>query len=211
MEEDEVERKKKDELIAKIRELERKPKERPKTYNPTETGGHGLLEELSVAQLRERLEEIKQIKEEEAEKKRVENLKKKEVKEAELKVKAAEIHAARQELASRQAEKRQKRVQEIEEEKKKKVELREKSLLEVHGKIAKKKEDKQVELERIAKELREIKLKRQYLNADKAVLEAKAWGSLEEGAEREIKARQNVKLMEQEKVETIKVIISLKI
>jgi len=71
-------------------------------------------------------------------------------------------------------------------------------------KIQVKKEDKKVELQRIAKELREIKLKRQYMNADKALLEAKAWQSLEEGAEREIKYRQNVKLSEQEGVETIK-------
>jgi len=35
-------------------------------------------------------------------------------------------------------------------------------------------------------------------------LEAKAWKSLEEGAEREIKFRQNVKLLEQEGVETVK-------
>lgn len=40
-----------------------------------------------------------------------------------------------------------------------------------------------------------------------AVLEAQAWKSLEEGAEREIQVRQNVKLMEQEGVESIKVTI----
>ncbi len=37
------------------------------------------------------------------------------------------------------------------------------------------------------------------------MVEAKAWKSLEDGAEREIMDRQNVKLLEQEKVETIKV------
>jgi len=50
----------------------------------------------------------------------------------------------------------------------------------------------------------EIKLKRQYLNADKAVLEAQAWKSLEDGAEREMKMRQNTKLMDQEGIESIK-------
>jgi hypothetical protein len=37
------------------------------------------------------------------------------------------------------------------------------------------------------------------------MVEEKAWKSLEDGAEREIKFRQNEKLLEQEKIETIKV------
>lgn len=39
------------------------------------------------------------------------------------------------------------------------------------------------------------------------MVEAKAWQSLQDGAEREIRQRQNAKLMEQEKVETIKVVL----
>jgi len=41
------------------------------------------------------------------------------------------------------------------------------------------------------------------LNADKAVLEAKAWKSLEDGAEREIQMRQNSKLIVQEGIESV--------
>lgn len=37
LEEDEVERKKREELISKIREMERKHIDRTKTYDPTET------------------------------------------------------------------------------------------------------------------------------------------------------------------------------
>jgi len=55
-EEDAVEQKKKEELIRQIRELEKIPIVRTKGYDPTETGGYGLLEEMSVAELRERLE-----------------------------------------------------------------------------------------------------------------------------------------------------------
>lgn len=36
--------------------------------------------------------------------------------------------------------------------------------------------------------------------------EEKAWKSLQEGAEREVKEQQNVTLLEQEKIETVKVI-----
>jgi hypothetical protein len=203
LEEDEVERKKKEELISKIREMERKPIDRTKTYDATETMGYGLLEEMSLAQLWERIEQMKKERQEETEKKRVENVQKKFEKESDLKSKLQEIQAVRQEQAKQHQEKKLQKLKEAEDEKRKKEELREKSLLEVHAKITKKKDDKKTELERIAQELREIKLKRQYLNADKAVLEAKAWKSLEDGAEREIKMRQNSKLIVQEGIESV--------
>ncbi len=51
-----MERKKREELIRQIRELERIPIVRTKGFDPTETSGVGLLEEMSIAELRERLE-----------------------------------------------------------------------------------------------------------------------------------------------------------
>ena len=47
---------KKEELIRQIRELEKIPIQRTKGFDPTEAGGHGLMIEMSVAELRERLE-----------------------------------------------------------------------------------------------------------------------------------------------------------
>jgi len=54
--EEEYEHRKKQELIRQIRELEKIPIVRTKGFDPTEAGGHGLLEEMSIAELRERLE-----------------------------------------------------------------------------------------------------------------------------------------------------------
>lgn len=55
-EEEEHEHRKRQELIRQIRELEKIPIVRTKGFDPTEAGGHGLLEEMSIAELRERIE-----------------------------------------------------------------------------------------------------------------------------------------------------------
>lgn len=61
----------------------------------------------------------------------------------------------------------------------------------MHDKINKKKSDKNTEEERLAKELKEIKLQRQYLNANRAMVEEKVWKEQEAGAHREILTLQN--------------------
>ena len=75
--EEEYEHRRKQELIRQIRELEKIPIVRTKGFDPTEAGGHGLLEEMSVAELRERIEFQKREVEQETERKRQENLSKK--------------------------------------------------------------------------------------------------------------------------------------
>lgn len=77
--------------------------------------------------------------------------------------------------------------------------------MEVYEKINKKKKDKKTEEDRLAKELKEIKLQRQYLNANKAMVEEKAWKELEAGAERKVRNAQNQRLIDQCKINEIKV------
>lgn len=77
--------------------------------------------------------------------------------------------------------------------------------MEVYEKINQKKKEKKQEEDRLAKELKEIKLQRQYLNANRAMVEEKAWKELEAGAERKIRNAQNQKLIDQCKVNEIKV------
>jgi len=69
-------------LIRQIRELERIPIVRTKGFDPTEAGDHGLLEEMSIAELRERLEFQRRQNEQDLEMRRQQNLAKKD-KEAE--------------------------------------------------------------------------------------------------------------------------------
>lgn len=57
----------------------------------------------------------------------------------------------------------------------KQKEIREKGILEAYEKINQKKKEKREEDERLAKELKEIKLQRQYLNANAAMVEEQAW------------------------------------
>ncbi|EGR27662.1 hypothetical protein IMG5_191650 [Ichthyophthirius multifiliis] len=90
-EEEEVERKKKEEIIRQIRELQKQPKQRTKGFDPTETMGYGLLQEMSLVQLREKLNEMKIIKEIEKEQRRENNLKKKDEKLQDIEVKVQEI------------------------------------------------------------------------------------------------------------------------
>mmetsp|Transcript_4425 Transcript_4425/g.7532 ORF Transcript_4425/g.7532 Transcript_4425/m.7532 type:complete len:130 (+) Transcript_4425:1848-2237(+) len=83
--------------------------------------------------------------------------------------------------------------------------MREKGLIEAYEKINKKKRDKKAEDERLAKELKEIRLQRQYMNANAAMVEEKAWRELEVGAERQIRNNQNNRLIDQCKLNGIAV------
>lgn len=83
--------------------------------------------------------------------------------------------------------------------------MREKGLIEAYEKINKKKKDKQEEDARLAKELKEIRLQRQYMNANAAMVEEKAWKELEAGAERQIRNNQNDRLIDQCKLNGISV------
>jgi hypothetical protein len=94
-EEDAVEQRKREELIRQIRELERIPIVRTKGFDPTEASGVGLLEEMSIAELRERLEFNKMKEEQETAQKREENLRFKEDQARKLMDEAAKIHEAR--------------------------------------------------------------------------------------------------------------------
>lgn len=197
--------KKKQELIMQIRELEKIPIVRTKGFDPTEAGGYGLLEEMSIAELRERLEFNKRKLEQETEQKRQQNLARKDKEAEDLLSTASKIEEARQKRKEENDKRREEKRRAAEELELKKKQIREKNLVEAYEKINKKKKDKKEEDDRLAKELKEIRLNRQYMNANAAMVEEKAWKELEAGAERQIRNNQNKKLIDQCKLNEIAV------
>jgi hypothetical protein len=204
-EEELAELRKREELIRQIRELEKIPIVRTQGFDPTETAGHGLLNEMSIAELRERLEYEKIRREAETEQKREENIKFKEQKAEELSSIADNIIKARNDLKAQKERERLEKLRKKEAEEAKRKEAREKGLIEAYERISEKKRLKKEEEDRLAAELRKIKLQREYLNADKSMMEKKAWRELEAGAEREARDKQNNKLLDQWRSNGIKV------
>ena len=203
--EDEIEMRRKQELIMQIRELEKIPIVRTKGFDPTEAGGYGLLDEMSIAELRERLEFNKRETEQVTEKKRQEQNAKRDQEAEELLHTASKIEEARQKRKidnDNRREEKKKAAEALEEIKR---QIKEKNLIKAYEKISKKKLDKKREDERLAKELKEIRLNRQYMNANAAMVEEKAWKELEQGAERQIMNNQNKKLNDQCKLNDIAV------
>ena len=203
-EQDELEQLRRNELIQQIRELESQPINRVKGFDPNEMMNFGLLEEMSYAQLKERLDKQKKLAEEEISERREENMRKKEERAQDIVGKAAKITEYRTMQAQANEERRNKKKEEIERKRKFEEELREKNMLTVYDKISAKKKAKAAEQARLEKELEEIKLKRQYLNANKALVEEKAWKEQEAGAERQAKDKQARALIDQERVQRIK-------
>ena len=195
----------KEDLIRQIRELEKIPVQRTQGFDPTEAGNHGLMIECSVAELRERLELNKRKLQQEIDFKREQNLAKKEREAVTLIEDAKKIEEARKKRKEQAELRREQEEKDAAAREAARVAAREKGLLEVYDKISNKKKIKRDEEERLAKELKEIKLQRQYLNANAAMVEYKAWEELEAGKERAIRENQNFKLLEQCGVNEIKV------
>ena len=141
---------KKAELIRQIRELEKIPIQRTKGFDPTEAGGHGLMEEMSIAELRERLEFNKRQVEQEVQFKREANLTRKEQEAQKLMEEARQIEEARLRRKAQNDARRSKKAADQASYEAKLKAAKEKGLLEVHGKIEKKKREKAEEEARLA-------------------------------------------------------------
>jgi len=129
--------------------------------------------EMSVAELRERLEMNKLKLQQELEFKRDTNLAKKERDALTLIEDAAKIEDGRRKRKNAADQKREQMSRDAAIREAARVNAREKGLKEAYDKISTKKHHKAIEDARLAKELKEIKLNRQYMNANATMVEYK--------------------------------------
>ena len=193
-----------DDLIRQIRELEKLPIRRTTGFDPTETPGYGLLEEMSLVELRERLALQKRMHLDEIKSKKEENKLRMQERADELVYKAQMIQENRDRLRNTKEIERKAKKDAIIAEKARIKAQREKSLFEVKQKIENKKQKLKKEDEIFQKKIREIKLQRQFLQLGRDAVEFKQFKQIEDGVERKINDRQNQDLIDQLAFEKIK-------
>ena len=193
-----------DDLIRQIRELEKLPIRRTTGFDPTETPGYGLLEEMSLVELRERLALQKRMLADEIKSKKEENKLRMQERADEIVNKAQIIQENRDRLRNqKEIERKMKRDAKIAEKERLRL-AREKSLFEVKQKIENKKQKLKKEDEIFQKKIREIKLQRQFLQLGRDAVEFKQFKQIEDGMERKINDRQNQDLIDQLAWEKVK-------
>jgi len=177
-------------LIRQIRALDRVHREHVVTFDPTQSSNNGLLEELSLVELRERLAMQKKAFEEHRIMKNKRIISQKQSKDEALRQRVANIAKIRAAAATanRSARERQKK-KEKEEELARKRALDEEKLA-VAAKIRKQKKQQDEEEERLREEERRIAQKRMFLGAAKSQIEATHFEQQLQGAEREARERQ---------------------
>jgi hypothetical protein len=181
---------KKKDLIRQIRALERVSVVRPVAFDPSEPPRHGVLEEMSLAELRERLSMEKARRERQTEVKRQNIMEEKNLKVKDIAGKADQCAKIR-EMAREDSEiRREKMLKQKEEEEKGRQAVREKSVLAAQEKIAVKKRERRQEELRLRREEKEISVKRQFLHANAEMVEIKAYEEQQKGLEREAKTGQ---------------------
>jgi hypothetical protein len=195
--EQEYEMAKKKDLIRQIRALERVSVVRPVPFDPSEPPRHGMLDEMSFAELRERLSMIKAKVEREREAKRLEIIAAKNLADKDLLEKAGVCAKIREQAKVEAQERHKKAKQRAAEEERQKQIVRERCVLQAQEKIASKKKQRLDEEKRLQRELKEISTKRQFLQANAEMVEMKAYEEQQKGLEREARVRQQVAVRDQ--------------
>lgn len=181
-------------LIKQIRALELVPRKRETRLDPTYTPQIGLLEEMSLAELRERLNIVEEQRQEEESNKRSKILLNKQEKEADLAQRVKRLGGMRERAATEAATKR---AAEKAHEKALVEERRERladAQLKVQHTLETKRAQRMQKEAELAAELKRIKIKNQFLEADKEAVERKKVESQQAGEQREIMARQQEKI-----------------
>lgn len=181
-------------LIKQIRALELVPRKRETRLDPTYTPQLGLLEEMSLAELRERLHIVEEQREEDEQVKRSKIIASKQERETDLAHRVKRLAEMRERAATEASSKRE----HVKAAEKAKVEERRERVADAQLKVqstieAKRALRMQKEAE-LAAELKRIRIKNQFLEADKEAVERKKSESQQAGEQREIMERQQRKL-----------------
>jgi len=203
--EDQKEMERRKDIIREIRALERVNATKVKTFDAAEDPRGGYMEEMSLSELRERLQILKSQQEKEVEDRREANLEKKERKQQEFMEKAQNLARTRSQAKLEAQERHQRlRAQQLEEEKAK-AKFHEECILQVAEMRAQKKKEKRLEEKRLRQELKEISIKQQFLAANAGMVEFKAHEEQQKGLEREARVKQDEALIKQVLANEVKV------
>mmetsp|Transcript_15673 Transcript_15673/g.30813 ORF Transcript_15673/g.30813 Transcript_15673/m.30813 type:complete len:762 (-) Transcript_15673:154-2439(-) len=201
--EDEQELEKRKDVIRQIRALEKCPVEKFRPFDPAEPPSQGLLDEMSLVELKERLQVVQARQAKETEEKRQKQLERKVAKQQELNDKA-EMLARVRDQAREEARQRNAaatgRKQLAEEQAQQR---REKLTLEVAAKVEARKQLKRQEEAALRKELKEVAAKRNFLQAGAAQVEARVHAEQHRGLEREARNRRKQSLAKQLKADEV--------
>ena len=183
-EEIKVNRNKRNDMISQIRTLERMPKKRETGFEPTETPGYGLLGEMSLAELRERLALQKKMAMDELISKKEENKLRMKQRADEIYNKALMIQENRNRLRDKkEMERKYKKEQKENMDKKYKIE-RENNIIKLKKEMLEKRKKMEIEDQQFSNKIRELKLHLQFQNVGKDEIEFKHNKNNEMGLER---------------------------
>ncbi|KAJ0401952.1 hypothetical protein P43SY_001999 [Pythium insidiosum] len=188
--EDALEQAQREDLIRQIRALDRVHREHVVVFDPTETAQLGLLEEMSLAELRERLQVRKAEQQAWEEKRREDILVEKQEKDAVIEEKVKTLSMLRKAAAEANATRRS-RKKAMEEAKRQEEEARRRQgNLQLAQKLVEQRRAREEQTERLRLEAEEIAKKRMFLGAAKSMLEENHFDQLKQGAERQARVRQ---------------------
>lgn len=201
--EDALEMERRKDLILQIRALERAPRESAKVFDRAEAPGHGFLEEMSWAELKERLKVLQAQHERKVVEKRERQLAKKVEKEEMLTEKIQLLAKVREQAREQMMENRdhiRKQKQQIEV---KKDRQRGDVVMEVAARLESKKKEKKDQERRLRKELQEIATKQQFQTNNLEALEGQKNADQISGLNREVLRRQTKALQDQRAIDHV--------
>ena len=158
-------------IILQLRALERAPKQRVKEFDPTTAPDHGLLETMSLMELRERLNVVKRRRQEEEERTRSLILQHKQDRDATLQAKVANIQRVRKVAAVQGQIRRVARVESAEKAVAAVALRHEDDVLVLHEKLQAKRASAASERSRIAAEEKKIKFEQMQQAAGASAVE----------------------------------------